>query len=179
MLALITQAANVWNSAGANVQLVTTGTATININSFSIPFLPLPGFSSPYNTTGVLGNYPDGTPFRQILNATMAVNSGLPTWYFGPGTAPPGQFDFLAFMIQEFGHALGLGFVNDPTSVMNVGPFGLFQPGAAIQAPSAADIAALQILYGAPEPETWALFGVGLVALGALKKSRRSVRPAL
>lgn len=186
--ALVTQAAAVWNSAGANIRLVDSTTLgapppTIHMNDFSIPVV-FPGGSQPFTSGGptpsitpVLGNYPDGTPYHQIIDITTSVNiNGTVPWVFASGTQTLTQYDLLAFLIREFGHDLGLAYVNDPTSVMN-GIAG-FQPGPAATVLSPSDIAALQTLYGAPEPATWALFGVGLAALGAAKKSRRRVSPA-
>ena len=177
MTSAITAAAAVWNAAGALVQLVPSLVPTsVTITSFAIPF-PFQGTTS-LSIGAPTGAYPDSTPGNHIdLSSTLVnVDPSLP-WFTGPGPVPGGALDFEAFMIREFGHALGLGYVSgDPTSVMN----STLAPGPALRVPSAADIAALQTLYGAPEPATWALFGVGLAALAAAKKkSRRRATPAL
>jgi hypothetical protein len=173
MSAAITQAAAVWNAAGANVQLV-TGPAPSTAFVLGLPFGPNPGITL-NNTTPGTGTFPGGISWQQITGSLTLVNLAAPNWFVGPGSPAPGQLDFLSYMIQQFGFALGLGNTGlDPGSVM-----ANLAPGTTQRVLSPGDIAALQILYGAPEPETWALFGVGLVALGALKRSRRPVRAAL
>jgi len=171
--AAVTQAAAIWNAAGANVQLVTTAApTTITINALSsgapvgITITTLPG----------VGTYPDGRNWNQITSATIDFHDTLPGWQ--PDFNAPlagNERDLLSYLIREFGFALGLGVAGagDPASVMTAG-----NPpnGVTSRVLSPGDIAALQSIYGAPEPETWALFGVGLLALGAASRSRRAKR---
>lgn len=185
--AAITAAANAWNASGANVLLTTApsahtifiinsgGSAGSNPTDHNLVI-------NPAQPNPPMGFYPDGTGFRNISGALITVNqvnsSGLP-WHNDSTTAPlAGELDLESYLIREFGFALGLGLDLgglDPASVMGNTP-----PGAGVSArtPSAGDVAALQTLYGAPEPATWALFGVGLAALGAAKKSRRRLTAA-
>jgi len=170
MISAINTAANIWNAAGANVQLVTTGAPSVIVFDSTGARI--------VSSTGVLGQYPDGTDYHHINFAALPVD-GTQVWHTDPNTpALPGEIDLISYMLREFGFALGLGVDLgglDPSSVMSLLP-----PGAGItnRTLSAGDIAALQTLYGAPEPATWALFGVGLAALGAAKKSRRRFSPA-
>ena len=109
------------------------------------------------------GTYPDGSPWRRITNAAITIDSN-PTgpYYMGPGPVPSNRTDYFSLIMREFGFGLGLGLAtSDPTSVMD----GALAQGEEHRTLSAGDIAALQILYGTPEPETWALFGIGLLAI--------------
>jgi hypothetical protein len=168
MSAAITQAAAVWNAAGANVQLVTGAAPTTILlvglpGSFPPPFNP----GNTNNSTPGAGTFPGGVNWNHITGSFNITDTTAP-WFVGAGSPAPGQIDFLSYMIQQFGFALGLGNVGaDPGSVMNA-----IAPGTIQHTLSSGDIAALQTLYGAPEPSTWALFGVGLAAVAALKKSR-------
>jgi len=117
------------------------------------------------------GTYPDGTPWRQITSATITIDSdppGIPGYFSGNGSVPLGRYDFLSLILREFGVGLGLGFATnaDPNSVMD----GNLSTGDQHQALTATDIAALVTLYGAPEPATWALFGIGLAVLAARRR---------
>ena len=69
--------------------------------------------------------------------------------------------------MREFGFGLGLGAATgDPGSVMDPS----IATGEQHRVLSPNDIAALQTLYGTPEPSTWALLGIGLLVLGAGRK---------
>jgi hypothetical protein len=174
---LINQAAAIWSRAGgASVRLVEVFAPGAQIE-FTQPNLN-------NNTTNLadrqvtstpgLGTYPDGRPWRQITNADIQIDRNLPAtnpWYFNVGTFLPNEHDYLTVLIREFGFGLGLGFAGagDPNSVMDNN----IQPGEMRRNLSTGDIAALQTLYGTPEPATWALFGVGLLTMGAAYRLRR------
>lgn len=171
MKAAILAAAATWNAAGAKIQLVPwdglTGTPEITINPVN---LALPGFLgvTGLTTNGPVGAYPDSTPYYEITSASILINMNPATLWT--------TYDLYSFMLTQFGLALGLGYANgtDPSSVMNQ----TLSPGQTYSGPSALDVAALQTLYGAPEPATWGLFGLGLLALGASWRYRRPTRAA-
>lgn len=174
MAAAIASAASAWNGAGALVQLVPVGSlgaAGIDIIANTVGFLPALG-TPPFLAhspppAAAPPTYPDGDPWRQLTASLFFFDTtpALP-WYFGPGPAPPGMLDFYAYMLRQFGFALGLGAATtDTASVMR--PFG---PGTVNRTLSPGDIAALQHIYGSPEPATWVLFGLGLAALGAARR---------
>ncbi|AMV24788.1 Matrixin [Gemmata sp. SH-PL17] len=71
----------------------------------------------------------------------LVVNTAVP---FGPG-----GYDLYTAMLQEAGHALGIGNSPDPASVMYE-----FYSGARTGL-SAGDIAAIQALYGARQPDRY------------------------
>lgn len=176
--ALINQAAAIWSQAGgASVRLVEVFSpgahidftqSNLNNNTFDLADRIIA-------TTPGPGTYPDGTPWRRITNADIEIDA-IPTggpgnYYYNVGVMGAGQFDYLSVLIREFGFALGLGFATagDPNSVMDSD----ITAGEQNRTLTTADVAALQALYGTPEPATWALFGVGLLALGAATSSRR------
>jgi hypothetical protein len=171
--ALINQAAAAWSNTTASVRLVEVGTAAAGAIDFTMKNLnnPLLNLASRTITTVPgAGTYPDGSPWRQITSATITIDSNPPgpqPYFLGPGPVPANQFDFLTLIMREFGFGLGLGFATtDPASVMDSN----IAMGEQHQALSPADIAALQTLYGTPEPSTWALLGIGLAAIALYRK---------
>jgi len=84
-------------------------------------------------------------------------------------TGAGNQYDFLTVVLHEMGHALGLGHVNDPNSIMAL----YSTRGHGLRTLSADDIAGIQAIYGpptnpppdVPEPTTVLLYGLGLVGL--------------
>jgi hypothetical protein len=171
--ALINQAAAVWSSTTASVRLVEVGTATAGAIDFTMQNLNNPFTNLATRTITTVpgaGTYPDGTPWRQITSAAITLDSnpsGPQPYFLGPGPAPANQFDFFTLIMREFGFGLGLGFApGDPNSVMDSN----IVMGEQHQVLSPNDIAALQTLYGTPEPSTWALLGIGLLALVIQRK---------
>jgi hypothetical protein len=178
---MLRQAAAAWNSTGAFVHLVELDpTNPGNMAAANVIFQTgvTPGglFVSANRPTAAQPGtfFPNGAPWVQINGqVVITVNSGLmPFVFVGPGPyANQLPWDFNAFALQMMGYALGLGpaFAGDLNSVMNPTiPF-----GAAPSGPTSADAASLLAVYGSPEPATFALFGVGLAALGFSRKFRR------
>jgi len=172
---VIRQAAAAWNNTGAFVHLVeATGPgagATADV-VFQIGATPGGTFVFPTTrpTTPIAPNWLQ-------INGQVVVTASSAIMPFvwdgtGPFTTPPLLWDFNTIALQMVGFALGLGpaAFGDTNSVMTQNiPFG---PG--FTAPTAADAAALTAVYGSPEPATFALFGVGLAALGFGRKFRRA-----
>jgi hypothetical protein len=172
---LIRQAAAAWNNTGAFVHLVEVGSSVGANAVFQIGAVP-PGtlFISPnVPTTGVQPGLLNGSPWVQINGqAVITLNSAImPLVWDGSTPQPALYWDFNTLALQMVGYALGLGpaFAGDPNSVMN--PTVPFNTG--FTAPTPADAASLLAVYGSPEPATFALFGVGLAALGFSRKFRR------
>jgi hypothetical protein len=174
---LIRAAAAAWNGAGANVNLVEVSgpgaAASANV-VFQIGATPGGTFVFPTTmpTTPGAGTFPNGSPWVMINGqVVITANSALMPFTSGTGAVGPFLWDFNSFALQMVGFALGLGpaAFGDPNSVMN--PTIPFGPGFA--GPTAADSTALQAVYGSPEPATFALFGIGLAALGFTRKFRR------
>jgi hypothetical protein len=165
---VIRNAAAAWNAALGSINLVEVGSAAaagIDIVQGTIPTQ----FATIINST-LMGTFPGGATWSLITDVTAIVTDNQPPPL---GTGSPvggGQIDFTALMIDLFGRSLGLGFAGpgDPLSVMRPN----FGTGPQNRTLSADDIAALAQLYGTPEPATWALFGVGLLALGGMKRRR-------
>jgi hypothetical protein len=168
----IRNSASVWTNANGGVRLVEVGSAVgagmqvVNANFGG-------NVIGDYTlaTVAGAGTFPDGNPWNRIISATLFIDSTPPfPWATGP--VGPGDLDFTAVMIDLFGLGLGLGFAGtgDPNSVMR-NTFGL---GPQNQTLSSQDVGALSSLYGAPEPATWTLFGVGLLAMGAIKRFRKN-----
>jgi hypothetical protein len=168
---LITQAATMWTNASlGQVRLVeVTSPGDINFSSVNLNDATTNLATRTLTTGPGAGIYPDGTPWRQITSVSIQIDSDPPgpaPYYTGNGS-PAGRFNYLSLMLREFGIALGLGFAqSDPLSVMD----STLAPGEQHLTLSPADVAALNTLYGTPEPATGALFGVGLLALAALRR---------
>lgn len=174
---LIRAAAAVWSNymvTQAAVRLVEVNSAAgagIVFNSADLNDATTNLAQANLTTVPGAGTYPDGTPWREITSATLTIDSdppGAPGYFTGNGNVPAGRYDFLSLIIREFGIGLGLGFATnaDPNSVMD----GNLAPGDEHQSLTPGDIQALVTLYGAPEPETWALFGIGLAVLAGRRR---------
>jgi hypothetical protein len=182
-VALINSAASQWSQAGSSVRLVEVGSAAGanirltmanlgNTGHLSNATFPAPGARITVPQSGTL----NGQPWAMIQGPeNFTVNSFYSFW---DGTGAQGaSFDFQAEILDLMGHGIGLGFVTagtQPTSVMQP-TFTAGVPGNHSLSPS--DIAAVQALYGAPEPATLALFGVGLSLVG-FSRRRRSSNPS-
>jgi len=171
--ALINQAAALWSNTTASVRLVEVGTAAAGAIDFTMQNLnnPFTNLATRTITTAPgAGTYPDGSPWRHITSAAITIDGNPPgpqPYFLGPGPTPANQFDFLSAVLREFGFGLGLGFATgDPASVMD----SAIAMGEQHRTLSPNDIAALQTLYGTPEPATWALLGIGLAALAFRRK---------
>ena len=174
MEARIRDAAATWNSAGAFVNLVEVSSQALADIWIRPWWRDEPSWNDVnYDPAEGSPLYPDGTPWHQITDAPLGFNVDDFYWYTGsdPNGIGPGQLDFQSYVLHELGHALGLGTAvpSDGSSIMYAPP----PPGTTSRIPSADDRAALGLLYGTPEPATFVLFGIGLVAVGAAWKSRR------
>ena len=131
--------------------------STINFTTLNLNNNTTNLASQTITTVAGPGTYPDGTPWRHITSASIIIDSNPPgplPYFLGPGNVPPNEFDYFSIIMREFGFGLGLGLApGDPASVMD--------PNIAVgdqnRVLSPNDIAALATLYGAPEPESWAL----------------------
>jgi hypothetical protein len=177
--ALINLAAATWSEAGgAAVRLVEVFApgADIDFSQQNLNNNTTDLASRVLTTAPGPGTYPDGTPWRTITNADITIDTipqgGVNNYYIGVGPFLPGQFDYFAVLLREFGFGLGLGLAGpgDPNSAMDSDITANEQRSSL----TTEDIAALQTIYGTPEPATWALFGVGLLVMGAVRKLRRS-----
>jgi hypothetical protein len=177
--ALIRQAADIWSNymltqaAVVLVEVNSPAGAGIVFNSADLNDATTNLAQATLTTVPGTGRYPDGTPWRQITSATITIDldpPGAPGYFTGNGSVPPGRYDFLSLILREFGLGLGLGFAanGDPNSVMD----GNLAPGDQHQTLAPGDINALATLYGAPEPATWALFGIGLAVLAGRRRFR-------
>jgi hypothetical protein len=178
---LLRQAAATWNSAGSYVNLVEVGVAgnvnftTSNPGSFALYTLNM-GTVTPQAPS----TFPDGNPWSRITGPVqvnindLTVFGGLVTYWDGNGLlAPSAQIDFQMLALDVMGRAIGLGLSVDPSSVMQPdGSYSFSTPGN--HALSSTDLAAINAVYGSPEPATLALFGIGLAVIGFSKKLRRT-----
>lgn len=175
---LIRQAAAAWNNAGANVRLVEVtgpGAATTANVVFQIGNTGSTAVVAPttLNTTPGAGTL-NGQSWVQINGQVVITASSLflPFYWDGsPALQPPGTIDFHTVALQMTGFAIGLGpaALGDSNSVMAQN----FPLGPGLTAPTANDVLAVTAVYGSPEPATFALFGIGLAALGLGRKFRR------
>lgn len=178
---LIRQAAATWSNSGSYVNLVEVGApGNVNFSSSNLGFFTLSSVTMG-TVTPQVGTFPDGNPWAQITGpVTVQVNDlsafgGALSYWDGNGVlAPtPPQIDFQALALDLVGRAIGLGISVDPASVMQPdGSFSLTNPGNHTLAPS--DLAAINAVYGSPEPATFALFGIGLAVIGFSRKLRRT-----
>ncbi len=171
--ALIQQAAATWSNTTASVRLVEvfSSAAAANIDFTSSQINPniAENATRVIGSTAGAGTYPDGSPWRNITHAAITIDSNPqgPYWEDTTTPVPVNRYDYFSLLLREFGFGLGLGLAtSDPNSVMDAD----IALGEQHRTLTAADLAALQTLYGTPEPETWALLGIGLAALGLRRK---------
>jgi hypothetical protein len=172
---LITSAATQWSQTGANIRLVEVASAGLANITFTMANLGNTGHLSNVTTgarvTVSQGGTLNGNPWAMIQSQeNITINSFYPWW---DGTGPQGaRYDFQAELLDVMGYGIGLGFVNAGTQLTSVMQ-PTFTPGVpGNHSLSPADIASVQAIYGAPEPTTLALFGVGLSLVG-LSRHRR------
>lgn len=113
-----------------------------------------------------------GTEAIYGLGGTLAGDLHLDVnrnWVDDPtAAASTSRFDFHTIVLHEIGHALGLGHSTERGSVMENAYRG------ANRELTADDIAAIQSLYGVPEPSTLALAAVAFAAIACAARKRRS-----
>jgi len=168
---LINQAAAVWSNTTASVNLVevfSAAAATIDFTTTNLNPHPADLANRTITSVAGAGTFPDGTPWRHITNAAITIDSNPAGPYFtGVGPVPANRFDYFSLILREFGFGLGLGTAtSDPNSVMDAS----LAQGEEHRSLSSGDLSALQDLYGTPEPETWALLGIGLILLSFRRK---------
>jgi len=177
---LLRQAAATWNNSGSYVRLVEVAApGNINLSSSNIGSFALYNLNMG-TVTAQPGTFPDGNPWARITGpVTVNINDltvfgGVVTYWDGNGLlAPSPQIDFQALALDVMGRAIGLGLSADPLSVMQPdASFSFSLPGN--HTLSATDVAAINAVYGSPEPATLALFGIGLAVIGFSKKFRRA-----
>lgn len=156
---LIRQAAAAWDSAAKGLRVIEVGSA--GAAGLTVTFNNGGGFgTATLNTVPGSGTFPGGFAWLQITSANVNLNGNL-NWWDGVGPMGPGERDFQAAILDLFGQGLGLGIAaaGDTASVMqaNISPNVVGN-----HALSPTDTAAINAVYGSPEPATWALFSVGL-----------------
>jgi hypothetical protein len=159
---LIRQAATAWANASGGIRVLEVGSA--GAAGMTVTFNNGGGFGTTTLTTTVGGGtYPNGLPWRQITAANVNLNGSL-NWWDGTGAIGPGERDFQAAILDLFGRGLGLGTAaaGDGTSVMQANITPNIVGNHVL---SATDVAAVNAVYGSPEPATFALFAVGLALL--------------
>lgn len=172
---LINQAATQW-SAVSNVHLIQVGTAAQANVQFSIANLGGGTLANLNRNATLQPGTLNGAPWAQIQNPATVTFSTLAgtgtTWWTGGAGPAANQFDFYQVALDVMGYSIGLGLLApgvDPTSVMQ----NQFAPGVAgSHQLSTSDVQSVQAIYGAPEPATLGLFGVGL-SMVALTWTRR------
>ena len=116
------------------------------------------------------GFYPPANGVGDISAAGDIHFDSSETWKVGFGGS---GFDIFQVLTHELGHALGLNHTAVTASLMN--PF----YSEAFTGPQADDIAGMQHIYGVtpvPEPEIYAMLGIGLGLMGFVARRKK---PAL
>jgi len=181
---VIQQTAAAWSSAGAGVRLIqatdlVSHPISIFVNAANLGVTP--GTVTPLQVgttlTGPMPTtYPNGSQWYQINGPlTITVNDIFPFWDGNSAPPPPPSLylDQTAVAMDLWGQALGLAQTGGAGSVMQPNS-NIFFNQQGNQTLSPEDIAAVQAIYGTPEPTTLALLGIGLAVLGVSTIFRRT-----
>lgn len=183
MMDRIRDSARSWSFSGGSGALVElkevfSDAADIHIHNTAIDG---PGGILSQNFIAFSGHFAtssDGHTWHNIFaqasprRALVEFDSAEP-WFAGTGVPGGAQRDYWSRAVHELGHSIGLGTAGGAGFSVMREPLAL---GEMNRFQSPLDLEAVQHLYGNPEPATWALFGIGLGALGYARRRRRPGR---